>query len=583
MIQIDYTRDQLLTTFGKETLKDRYMMPGEKSPQDAFARAAQAFADDDAHAQRIYDYASTLWLSFATPILSNGGTTRGLPISCFLAAEVQDSRNGLTEHYKEVAWLSSVGGGVGTTWSNIRSDGVKTSKGSVSLGIIPFVKVVDMEVLAFRQGDTRRASYAWYLDISHPEIEEAIISRKPSGGDPNRKCLNLHHGICIPDVFMEAVKKGLDWNLIDPHTKEVVRTVKARDLWQLILETRMQTGEPYLFFSDTVNNAAPQAYKDLGLHIPGSNLCSEIVEAQDENRTAVCCLSSLNLEYYDEWVGHPAFIEDVTRFLDNVITFFIEKAPDELSKAKYSAMRERSLGIGTLGFHAYLQKKGIPFEGPLAKGINNRIFKHIAEKALIATYNLASERGACPDSLECDNYPVRNLHRLAIAPNASSSIICGNTSPSIEPYRANAFTQKTLSGSALAKNKFLEKKLEELGKNDDETWQSIITNSGSVQHLDFLNDWDKDVFKTAIEIDQMWIIEHAADRQKYICQSQSVNLFFLPTVDVRYLHKVHFAAWEKGLKTLYYARSTASKNAENIALKIERVIREESECFACEG
>lgn len=580
-VKIDYSRDSLLTPFGITTLADRYFADGEKSPQDAFARAAEAFSDSPEMAQRIYDYASKLWFMFSTPILSNGGTKRGMPISCFLNF-VPDSRGGLTGHYTENAWLSSMGGGIGGYWGRVRSNGVNTSGGSRSSGAIPFLKVVDAEVLAFAQGVTRRASYAAYLDISHPEIEEFLEMRKPSGGDANRRCLNLHHGVNITDAFMIAVEKGADWELIDPHSKVVVRTLPARDLWQRLLDMRMQTGEPYIHFIDASNRALPESQKKLGLSVHQSNLCSEITLPTNDERTAVCCLSSVNLATWDEWKDDPQFIKDLVRFLDNVLSYFIENAPPELSKAVYSASQERSIGLGAMGFHALLQSYGLAFDSPMAVGINHRIFKHIKEQASRATRELAAERGAAPDSSLSD--PVRNMHLMAIAPNASSSIICGDTSPSIEPYRANAYTAKTKTGSFLVKNPYLTKVLAEMGKDTHEVWSSIITNGGSVQHLQFLDETQKGVFKTAIEIDQRWIVDHAAERQEYICQAQSVNVFLPANADVTLLHHVHFRAWKKGLKSLYYLRSEAIRRAETVSTKIARSALNDYEgCLSCEG
>ena len=587
MIQIDYSRDNLLTEFSKLTLQDRYLVGDEQSPQEAFARAAEAFADDDAHAQRIYDYASKLWFMFATPILSNGGTKRGLPISCFLNY-IEDSREGITGHYTENAYLSSMGGGIGGGWSDVRSQGTKTSKGSESTGVLPFMKVVDAEMLAFSQGVTRRGSYASYLHMSHPEIEEFLDVRKPTGGDINRKCTNLHHGVVIPDEFMEIIhkatkQKGFDdsWELIDPHSGEVKKVVSARTLWVKLLQNRMETGEPYLMFEDAVQADLPDFQKRKGLKVNHSNLCSEITLATNEERTAVCCLSSVNLEYYDDWKNHPAFISDLVRFLDNVLTYFIANAPTELERARYSAERERSIGLGAMGFHAYLQKNDIPFEGVMAQSANLEIFKHIKTQAEVETQRLAVEKGACPDDDTCS---VRNAHLLAIAPNASSSIICGNTSPSIEPYRANAYTQKTKSGSYLMKNKFLERALEKYNQNTDATWTSIITNKGSCQHLDFLTEEEREVFKTAVEINQAWVVEHASMRQQYICQSQSVNLFFPPDVNKGDLHNIHMLAWAKNMKTLYYLRSEAIGRADNVSNKVKReIIFEQSDCLSCEG
>lgn len=589
-MQINYGRDRLLSEFGKKTLEDRYLIEGEKSPQDAFARASNAFADNEAHAQRLYDYVSKLWFMFSTPILTNAGTERGLPISCFLNY-VGDSRKGITEHYTENAWLSSVGGGIGGSWSDIRGVGSKTSHGSESTGVIPFVKVVDAEMLAFSQGVTRRGSYAAYLHISHPEIEEFMDMRKPTGGDINRKSTNLHHAVVIPDTFMRIVEAatltpGFDdsWALINPNNKAVTKIVSAKALWVKLIQNRVETGEPYIMFEDTVNNALPQFQKDLGLRVHHSNLCGEIVLATNEERTAVCCLSSVNLEEYDQWKNDELFIPDLIRMLDNVLTYFIKKAPKQLDRARFSAERERSLGLGGLGFHAYLQRLNIPFESAMAKSINMGMWRNIKNKSLEASRNLAATRGACPDG---EPQGIRNAHLLAIAPNASSSIICGNTSPSVEPYRANAFTQKTKSGTSLLKNEYLEHALDGLNMNTDEVWKSIMTNHGSVQHLDFLDQDTKDVFKTAVEIDQRWIIDLAADRQQFICQSQSINLFFPAEVSKQELHNVHMMAWKKGMKTLYYCRSEAIKRADVVSdEKLRNYIfdsLDETACIACQG
>ena len=587
---IDYKRDNYLSEFSHKTLQDRYLIAGETSPQDAFARAARAFSDNDAHAERLYDYASKLWFMFSTPILSNGGTARGLPISCFLNY-IEDSRTGLTGHYTENAFLSSVGGGVGGSWSDVRSVGSKTSNGSESTGVIPFMKVVDAEMLAFSQGVTRRGSYAAYLDISHPEIEEFLDVRKPTGGDINRKSVNLHHGVVISDKFMELIEQatrepGFDdsWDLIDPHTKQVIKTVSAKTLWVKLIQNRVETGEPYIMFGDTVNAALPQFQKDMGLSVHHSNLCSEITLPTNEGRTAVCCLSSVNLEEFDEWKNNKDFIPDLIRMLDNVISYFVSHAPAQLEKAKTSAEQERSLGLGAMGFHAYLQRRNVPFESPMAVGANKMMFEHIKKEAKNASDQLCKERGPCHDGYHAG---VRNAHLLAVAPNASSSIICGNTSPSIEPYRANAFTQKTKSGSSLLKNEYLEHALQELDQDTDEVWKSIITNNGSVQHLDFLDDWTKDVFKTAVEIDQRWIIEMAADRQKEICQSQSLNVFFPANVSKQELHAIHMMAWKKKVKTLYYLRSEAIKRAETVSDEALRQYifdsMDDEGCLACEG
>ena len=591
-MQINYERDELLPDFSVRTLEDRYLLDDETSPQQAFARAAKTFADDDDHAQRLYDYASQLWFMFSTPVLSNGGSSRGLPISCFLNY-VGDSRGGIAGHYTENAWLSSVGGGIGGYWGDVRSVGSKTSRGSESTGVIPFLKVVDAEMLAFSQGVTRRGSYAAYLPIDHPEIEEFLDVRKPTGGDINRKSINLHHAVIISNKFMELIAnatniEGFDdsWDLIDPHSGEVRKTVSAKVLWIKIIQNRVETGEPYIMFEDTINEALPEFQKALGLKVHQSNLCSEITLPTDDTRTAVCCLSSVNLEKFDEWSSSETFIPDLIRMLDNVIEYFINNAPDELARARFSASQERSLGLGAMGFHAYLQKRGIPFESAMAKSFNLRAFSHIKTEASRATRELAEERGECPDSKWAGG-GVRNAHLLAVAPNASSSIICGNTSPSIEPYRANAFTQKTKTGSALLKNPFLEKLLEEKGENTEEVWKTIITNNGSVQHLECLTDYEKDTFKTAVELDQRWVVEHAADRQEHICQAQSVNMFFPADVSKQELHNVHLMAWTKKLKTLYYLRSEALKRAEVVSdEKLREYIfdfDDEEGCLACEG
>jgi ribonucleoside-diphosphate reductase alpha chain len=531
-----------------------------------------------------------LWFMFATPILTNGGTDRGLPISCFLNY-VPDSRGGITGHYTETAWLSSFGGGVGGYWGDVRASGTKTSHGSESTGVIPFLKVVDAEMLAFSQGITRRGSYAAYLPVNHPEIEEFLDVRKPTGGDVNRKSININHGVVLTDEFMNLIDQatripGFDdsFDLVDPHSKEVKKTVSAKTIWVKLIQNRIEQGEPYILFDKAVNDALPEFQKKLGLRVHQSNLCSEITLPTNEERTAVCCLSSVNLETYDEWKDNPQFIADLVRFLDNVIQSFIDNAPDEIGRARFSAQRERSIGLGAMGFHAYLQAHSIPFESPMAKGLNLQIFKHIKEQASAATRQLAGERGECPDA---EGYGVRNAHLLSIAPNASSSIICGNTSPSIEPFRANAYTQKTKSGSSLMKNKYLEEVLERYGKNTHETWSSIITHGGSAQHLDFLTDWERDVFKTAIEIDQRWVVEFAGDRQQFVCQSQSVNLFFPAQVSKQELHNAHMLAWKKGLKSLYYVRSEAIKRADVVSEQKPREFildyDKESTCLACEG
>ena len=583
-IDIEYSRDEYLTESGKTILKDRYLLPTEASPQDAFARAAKTFADDQAHAQRLYDYASKLWFMFSTPVLSNGGTTRGLPISCFLNY-VDDSREGLADHYTENIWLSSMGGGIGGYWGDVRSQGMATSIGNKTTGVIPFMHVVDSQMTAFHQGATRRGSYASYMDVSHPEIVEFVEMRKPTGGDIHRKNLNLHHGINVSDKFMQAVVDGEPWDLIDPHTKQTINTIDARTLWIKILETRIATGEPYISFIDTVNESLPETQKKLGLKFNHSNLCSEITLPTAKDRTAVCCLSSVNLEYFDEWKDNPQFVEDLVRMLDNVLDHFIEKAPDYMWRAVNSARCERAIGLGTMGLHSYFQKRAISMDSPMSKSINEYIFKHIHKEAQAANQKLGAERGSPADM---EGTGLRHSHVIAIAPNASSSVICGGTSPSIEPLRANAFSQKTLSGTFLMKNKFLERTLIRYDRNNKEVWKSIVTNGGSVQHLSFLSDADKEVFKTAIEMNQKWLVDLAADRQKYICQSQSLNLFLPPDVDTKTLHGLHLRAWKSKVKTLYYMRSQALKKVENLSSKIERTIRQdfntdETACAACEA
>jgi ribonucleotide reductase alpha subunit len=728
IIEIQESRtEEYLTDFAKATLSDRYLVPEDMgSYQRAFARASCAFADNSSHAQRLYDYSSKLWFMFATPLLSNGGTERGLPISCFLNS-VDDSREGLGDHYNENIWLTSTGGGIGGYWGNVRSKGTKTSKGSRTTGVIPFMHVADAQMLAFSQGETRRGSYAAYLDVSHPEILEFLSMRKPTGGDIHRKNLNLHNAVCIPDSFMKAVEQGLGWALVDPHTKEVIETVEARDIWTKIIEMRMSTGEPYIFFTDTVNKALPETMRKKGLKVHHSNLCvapetllltkdgykkienlegdlvdawnglewsqvkvkktgenqelvrvtfsdgssidctpyhkfyvmdtyhgkpkevraidlesgqklekfdlpteqnpnrdasrfvkvtsveetgrisdtycatepkrgrlvfngiltgncSEITLPTTPERTAVCCLSSVNLETYPEWKDDRLFIADLIRMLDNTLQVFIDKAPSHLHRAVYSAIQERSIGLGAMGFHALLQKQGIPFESAMAKAWNESIFKSIKERAVRASKELTIARGEAPDM---KGTGMRHAHLLAIAPNASSGIICGTTSPSIEPWRANAYVQKTLSGSFVVKNKFLEKLLKEkYGVSDSRMqslWSDIMVNKGSVQHLDFLDEEDKRVFKTAVEINQEWVIEHAASRQPFVCQSQSVNLFFPPQTSFAELHKVHKMAWTRGLKTLYYMRSEAISRPKDFQPTVKAVDNEEETCLACEG
>ncbi|MGY6532489.1 ribonucleoside-diphosphate reductase subunit alpha [Glycocaulis sp.] len=591
-VKTDPSRDALLTDFGKKTLVDRYLLPGE-SYQDMFARVAIAYADDLPHAQRLYDYMSRLWFMPATPVLSNGGAERGLPISCFLNS-VGDSLDDIVSTWTENVWLASNGGGIGTYWGSVRSIGEKVGQNGQTSGIIPFIRVMDSLTLAISQGSLRRGSAAVYLDIHHPEIEEFLEIRKPSG-DFNRKSLNLHHGLNITDEFMEAVREDADFPLISPKSGEVVKSVSARKLWQKILELRLQTGEPYIIFSDTVNNALPAFQKKLGLKVRQSNLCSEImlptgVDHLGRDRTAVCCLSSVNAEKFLEWKDDPLFIEDLFRFLDNVLQDFIDRAPDEMDRATYSAWRERSVGLGLMGFHSFLQALNIPFESAMAASWNRKLFKHLRQGADRASVKLAEERGACPDAAE-SGIKARFSHKLAIAPTASISIICGGTSAGIEPIPANVYTHKTLSGSFTVKNPYLEKLLEEKGINTPATWNSILEHEGSVQHLAELTQDEKDVFKTAFELDQRWVIEHAGDRTPFICQAQSLNIFLPGDVDKWDLHMLHWTAWEKGIKSLYYCRSksvqrTAFAGAEDkdgMDSAMQAAARTEyEECLACQ-
>ena len=594
-IKIDLDRDKLFDELGVKRLKESYMKDEEKSPQHRFAYVSKQFGSNSGHSQRLYDYASKHWLSYSTPILSFGRSKRGLPISCFLNY-IEDTAEGLVENLSETNWLSMLGGGVGIGFG-IRSADDK------STGVMPHLKMYDASSLAYRQGRTRRGSYAAYLDISHPDINAFIELRKPTG-DPNIRCLNLHHGINIPDSFMQIIEKCMldpnaddSWELKDPHSGEVRDVVSAKHLWEQILELRMHTGEPYIHFIDTSNRKLPKWLKKLGLKVHQSNLCSEIILPTNEERTAVCCLSSLNLEYYDEWKNDKQFLRDVAEMLDNVLQHFIDNAPDTVARAKYSAMRERSIGVGALGFHAYLQRNNIAFEGVIAKVANNKMFKHIRKGLDEANHQLGKERGEAPDATGTG---LRFSHLMAIAPNASSSIIMGNTSPSVEPYRANAYRQDTLSGSHLNKNRYLDRLIKsKLGEVDgvfsekySDVWSSIIANDGSVQHLDILSDIEKEVFKTSMEIDQRWVIELAADRQDYIDQAQSLNLFFRPDAHIKYLHAIHFMAWKKGLKTLYYCRSEKIGKADKVSKRIERQVIEEldmtqvaqgNDCLACEG
>ncbi len=563
-IVTDPGRDALLTDFGKATLQDRYLMPGE-SFQDLFARVSAAYADDTAHAQRLYDYMSRLWFMPATPVLSNGGTKRGLPISCFLN-EAQDSLEGIVDLWNENVWLAARGGGIGSYWGNLRSIGEAVGGVGRTSGIIPFIRVMDSLTLAISQGSLRRGSAAVYLDVSHPEIEEFIEMRRPTGGDPNRKALNLHHGIVMTDAFMKAVEEDAPWDLISPKDGTVMNTVSARALWIRILTARIETGEPYMLFIDTVNRSMPVHQREAGLTVKTSNLCAEITlttgkDHLGEDRTAVCCLSSLNLETYPEWQGDARFIEDVMRFLDNVLQDFIERAPDSMARARYSAMRERSVGLGVMGFHSFLQSQNIPFESAMAKAWNKKVFRHIKTGVDAASKTLAAERGACPDAADFGRQE-RFTNKTAIAPTASISIICGGTSAGIEPIAANSYTHKTLSGSHTVRNKYLKALLAEKGQDTQEVWSSISVNGGSVQHLDCLTQDEKDVFKTAFELDQRWVVEHAGDRAALIDQAQSVNLFLPADVHKRDLHQIHYQAWKKGLKSLYYCRSLSIQRAE---------------------
>jgi len=592
-IQIDYSRDELFDKLGLNRLKESYMKEEETSPQERFAFVSKSFASNEDHAQRLYEYSSKHWLSYSTPILSYGRSKRGMPISCFLNY-IPDTAEGLVDNLSETNWLSMLGGGVGIGFG-IRSGDDK------SVGVMPHLKTYDASCLAYRQGRTRRGSYATYLDISHPDIVMFLEMRKPTG-DQNVRCLNLHHGINVTDRFMELVERCMQdpdaddgWNLTDPHSGEIRDTVSARALWQKILELRMETGEPYIHFIDTSNRNLPEFQKDLGLKIHQSNLCSEIILPTNSERTAVCCLSSVNLEHYDSWSKNPQFLKDMAEMLDNVLQHFIDNAPDQVARAKFSAMRERSIGVGALGFHAYLQKNNIAWESWQATSANVRMFRHIRSKLDEANMELGKERGEAPDASGTGR---RFSHVMAIAPNASSSIIMGNTSPSIEPFRANAYRQDTLSGAHLNKNKYLDNLIKSKLDNGetkgeyDEIWSSIISNDGSVQHLKFLDEDEKAIYKTAMEIDQRWLIDHAAKRQEHIDQAQSLNLFFRPDVNIKYLHAVHYLAWKSGLKTLYYCRSEKLGKADRVSKRIEREIiqeinvstlAEESTCLACEG
>ena len=565
-IRIDRSKDSKLTDFGKATLVDRYLNEGE-SYQDLFARVASTYADDNLHGQRIYNYMSNLWFMPSTPVLSNAGTERGLPISCFLN-EASDSLNGIVDLWSENVWLAAKGGGIGSYWGNLRSIGEQVGRVGKTSGIMPFIKVMDSLTLAISQGSLRRGSAACYLPIDHPEIEEFIEMRRPTGGDPNRRTLNLHHGVLVTDAFMRAVELDEQWPLKSPYDGTVQSSMSARNLWIRLLTARVETGEPYIVFIDTVNRMIPQHHKLAGLTVKTSNLCSEItlptgIDKSGRDRTAVCCLSSLNLETYDEWKDEKIMLEDIMKFLDNVLTDFITRAPESFSDATYAAMRERSVGLGVMGFHSFLQKNSIPIESVMAKVWNNKMFKQIDKEVNAASVKLAEERGPCPDAAD---YGImeRFSNKTAIAPTASISIICGGASPGIEPVAANSYTHKTLSGSFNVRNKYLKQILAKYEKDTDEVWSSITTNQGSISHLDFLSDLEKDVFKTAFEIDQRWLIDHSADRTPYVSQAQSLNVFLPADVHKKDLHQIHFQAWKKGLKSMYYCRSKSIQRAEVI-------------------
>jgi len=596
MVQVIKERDTKITDFGKAVLEDRYLINGE-GYQDLFARVSKAYSNNEEHAQRIYDYISNMWFMPATPILANGGTTRGLPISCFLN-EAEDSLNSIAQLWNENVYLASSGGGIGSFIGNIRSiNETITGKGHTS-GVIPFIKVIDSMTLAISQGSLRRGSAAVYMNDTHPEIEEFIDIRRPTGGDTNRRCLNIHHGVCLSDAFMEAVQTGKPWELKSPATGKVVNTINPRDLWIRILASRVETGEPYILYTDTVNKNSPEVYKKNNFKMKTSNLCSEITlltgkDHLQQERTAVCCLSSLNLEYYEEWKNDATFIEDIMNFLDNVLQDFIDRAPDSMARAKYSAMRERSVGLGVMGFHSFLQSKMTPIEGVAAKSWNKQIFAHIKEKCDAASKKIAQEKGACPDAKDA-NLEERFSHKIAIAPTASISIIAGNASPGIEPFLANCYTHKTLSGSFIVRNKYLKKLLKTKACDNDSTWSSIAMNEGSVQHLDCLTPEEKDVFKTAMEVNQMWLIDHAADRQPFICQAQSLNVFVPSNIEKKTLHEIHFQAWKKNVKSLYYCRSASIQRAEKVPAKqdivpqqpkqqpLGTVIMQDDDCLACQ-
>ncbi|WP_336945289.1 ribonucleoside-diphosphate reductase subunit alpha [Asaia sp. HN010] len=566
-VRVNRSRDALLTDFGRATLDNRYLLPGEHY-QDLFGRVASYYGADAAHAQRLYDYISQHWFMPATPVLSNGGSTRGLPISCFLN-EADDSLRGIVDLWNENVWLASKGGGIGSYWGNLRSIGENVGKNGKTSGVIPFIRVMDSLTLAISQGSLRRGSAAVYLPVWHPEVEEFVEMRRPTGGDPNRKALNLHHGVLITDDFMRAVEQDAEWGLRSPKDMSIVRSISARQLWIRILTARMEQGEPYIIYSDHVNKARPEHHKLAGLEVKTSNLCAEItlptgLDHHGKNRTAVCCLSSLNLETWDQWKDNPQFVEDVMLFLDRVLQDFIDRAPDDMERARYAAMRERSVGLGVMGFHSFLQARNIPFESVMARVWNKRIFEQIKTQADAASKHLAEVLGPCPDAEEY-GFMERFSNKMAIAPTASISIIAGNASPGIEPISANVFLQKTLSGSFTVRNRHLLQLLEQKGQNNDAVWSSITLNKGSVQHLDFLTQDEKDVYKTAFELDQRWVIEHAADRAPFICQAQSINVFLPADIHKRDLHQIHYLAWKRGVKSLYYCRSLSIQRADAVS------------------
>lgn len=576
-IKIDYTKNQNISDFAMKKLEGRYLLEGE-TPQDMFARVACAFGDSYNHAQRIYNYISDGWFLPATPVLSNGGTDKGLPISCFLN-ECEDTLEGIANMWHENIWLSSSGGGIGSYYGNVRSIGETVGKVGTTSGVIPFMKVQDSLSLCISQGSQRSGASAAYISIDHPEIEEFLLIRRPTGGDHRRKAEYIHHGVVISDEFMQAVEEGKEFFLRSPKDGSIRKTVDARDLWQKLLIMRMETGEPYILYKDTVNRMKPECQKKLGLEVKTSNLCSEITlptgtDHLGRRRTAVCCLSSLNLAKFDDYAEDYTFFEDVMRFLDNVLQSFIDKAPDTIKDARYSALRERSVGLGAMGYHTYLQKKGVGMGSLMATVHNKKIFSKIREHLDKANLVIAEYKGPCPDSYDA-GMRHRFSNMLAIAPNASTSIITG-VSPGIEPIASNIYMHKTDVGNVVVKNPQLVNLLQEKEMDTEETWRSIAAEQGSVQHLDFLTEIEKDVFKTAFEIDQKALVLQAGDRQEHICQAQSLNVFLPADVDKKILHRVHFDAWKAGVKSMYYLRSTTAKRAENITYT-------ESDCVSCEG